>query len=160
MNAWHRVWSFTRRRLDEALAGLSDSQALWRGWSEGHNIFEYALHVAGAEAYWASRLRAESPSNALAELERCVHEGFLRDGDFPVPAERQCASLALESLALSRDWLEPVIASPTSEQLAMSIVSPIGDSVDGAEGLTRLAQHAGYHTGQINLLRQMPGFPG
>lgn len=154
------VWQFTRRRLSDVLDGLNDSQLLFRPFPSGHNAGEYALHIAGAECYWASRLSGGSALSPIAaRLERALFGGFLADGPFEFAEEEINVARVAEALSYSGSLIQPIITSPSPEQLAASLISPIGDSVDGLAGLARLAQHAGYHTGQIVLLTQHPEFP-
>jgi uncharacterized damage-inducible protein DinB len=161
MNDLAAVWRFTRYRLQQALEGLSDAQMSWRPFAEGHNIFEYVYHIAGCEHYWAARLNGDDPAATefVAMLDRAAKEGFLIEGACPMSGEEMSGVAVRRALEISRNEIEPVYENPTPEQLSLALISPVGDSVSGSEGLTRLAQHAAYHTGQINLLRQHPEFP-
>jgi uncharacterized damage-inducible protein DinB len=47
------VWRFTRRRLAQAIEGLTEVQLNWRLFDGAHSIAEYLYHVAGVELYWA-----------------------------------------------------------------------------------------------------------
>jgi len=156
------VWRFTRERLSQALDGLTDAQVAWRPFVGGHCIAEYAYHIAGCELYWAMALGGESEVRDALEgrLLRAVHEGFLREG--PTPWDPTDFTLAQMNAALDLSYgrIFAHFESPGPEALERPLVSPIGDLVTGQEGLVRLAQHAGYHTGQINLVQQHPDFPG
>lgn len=154
------VWQFTRKRLADVLDGLSDAQLRFRPFPTGHSAGEYALHVAGAECYWATWLSAGlAPSPVADRLERAVFGGFLAEGPFEFSDEEITVSSVRDALDYSGSLIRPIITAPSQEQLAASLISPIGDPVDGLAGLARLAQHAGYHTGQIVLLTQHPEFP-
>lgn len=155
------VWRFTRARLDQAIEGLTPHQLAWRPFPEVHSIGEIVYHVAACEHYWAARLMERNPASSEhhARLERAVHDGFLREGASPFPAEEMTPHALRAVLDETAAELEPIMEAPNPRQLEMSLISPIGDPVDGRSGLTRLAQHAGYHTGQIWLIRMMPGFP-
>jgi hypothetical protein len=155
-----RVWLFTRERLRQSIEGLSDEEMRWRPHHEAHTIFEILFHIAGAEHYWASRLTGRDPAeNDMAHmLDLAVKDGFLRDGACPFGPEYMNRRAAEDALELTRAEIEPVICHPTPEQIAMSLTSPVGDNVNGLDGLARLAQHAGYHTGQIWLMRMDPRF--
>jgi hypothetical protein len=155
------VWRFTRERLQQAIQGLNDVQVAWRPFPGGHCIAEYGYHVAACELYWAIALRGETtPPDAHHErLLRAVHDGFLRDAPSPWHPEDLTVQKMNAALRLSYDQIFAHFESPDPEALSRPLVSPIGDRITGHEGLVRLAQHAGYHTGQINLIQQHPDFP-
>jgi uncharacterized damage-inducible protein DinB len=155
------VWRFTRTRLDDAIRGLTPRQLAWKAHERAHSIAEIVYHVAACEHYWAARLAKIEPieDDFDRRLEQAVHAGFLRDGDSPfgeVDATPEALSRVLERTAAE---IGPLYDLPTPDQLSMPLTSPIGDPVTGKDGLTRLAQHAGYHTGQIWMLRSDPRFP-
>jgi hypothetical protein len=60
---------------------------------------------------------------------------------------------------LTRARLRAATEAMSDGRLAMPVASPIGDLVDGREGLKRLSQHAAHHLGQIVLVTQLPGYP-
>ncbi len=160
MSEFSEVWLFTRSRLDQSIAGLTSEQMAWRPHPAAHSIYELLYHIAGAEYYWASRLGGQPPEGEFERrLDRAVIEGFLQDGSFPIGPEDMNPLAVQSALQFSFDKLHPIIEHPSDEQLRMPLVSPVGDNVDGRTGLIRIAQHAGYHTGQIWLMRMMPGFP-
>ena len=153
------VWHFTRARLDATLQGLTDDDMEYRPFTGAHTVFEIVFHVCGAEHYWASRMGVNQLHDIeLATLlEQSVFEGFLRHGNPPFgPIWRHrlpMEDVMRQTFALIR----PIMENPTPHQLDMPLVSPIGDSITGRQGLTRLAQHAGYHTGQIQMIRTIFG---
>ena len=155
------VWLFTRARLRQTLADLTDEQMLWRQHSDGHSIGEYLYHIAGAEHYWASRMSGRHPSGTEFEgkLDGAVLYGFLREGEFPFGEADMTKAKAEAALAFTYERIKPVFEEPRPEQLTMPLISPMGDNVTGREGLIRLAQHAAYHTGQIWVVRLDPRFP-
>lgn len=161
MTQFAKVWHFTRARLEQAMQGLTHEQMCWRPHSEAHTIFELLYHIAGAEYYWANRLGNRPPQSEFERrLDRAVIESFLAEGEFPFGTEDLTDSAVRSALRFSYDCLRPIIEEPSAIQLAMSLVSPVGDEVDGHTGLIRIAQHAGYHTGQIWLMKMDPRFPG
>jgi uncharacterized damage-inducible protein DinB len=155
------VWEFTRMRLDAALDGVTEVQAAWRPYPGAHCIAEHLVHVAGAEHYWAARLRGLDPrgSEFESKLDRSVREGYLVDGLPPFGADGTSLSFGRRCLDHSRAEIGDLMSAPSADQLAREVESPVGDQVTGKQGLVRLAQHAGYHTGQIWLIRMHPEFP-
>lgn len=155
MNDLASVWHFTRVRLDSVLADLSDEEMAARPMTGCHSIFDIVYHVCGAEHYWASRMggRPLPDPDLTALLERAIFDDFLREGTAPFGGE-WLTRLRLEAvMAETFAMIRPIFEEPTPEKLEMRLTSPIGDPVTGREGLTRLAQHAGYHAGQIQLIR-------
>ena len=161
MTEFAEVWHFSRSRLKATYEGLSDGQMKWRPYPGGHCIYEYLVHIAGAEHYWATRLGGLNPSSTQFDgnLDKSVRNGFLRDEPFPFAEPEFSFELANRALDQSFAELRPIIEQPTHEQLEMRIESPIGPIVSGREGFHRIAQHAAYHTGQIWVLLQDPRFP-
>jgi len=159
MNDLASVWSFTRVRLDAVLQGLDDKQLSARPHPGLHTIFEIVYHVCGAEHYWASRMGGEPLTDAelAARLELAIHDGFLRHGTPPFSGDWLRGPVMRDVMARTEAMIRPIFEHPTSEQLAMALTSPIGDAVDGRAGLVRLAQHAGYHAGQIQQVRVLLG---
>ena len=161
MNQKAEIWLFTRARLAAAHKDLSDAQLAWRPHESAHSIFEYLYHLAGAEHYWATRLQGLDPRATEYEglLDAAVKDDFLQEASFPFDSSWFTRDKVEQALAHAYAEFHPVMTEPTPEMLSRQVVSPIGDSIDGAEGLTRIAQHAAYHTGQIWFIRMMPGFP-
>jgi len=154
------IWHFTRRRLAQAIEELTDAQLGWRIYDGAHSIAEYLYHVAGVELYWAHHLGDWRPADDFeAGVLQCTCDSFLNEKPFPLP-QAYCNAAAIErALQMAHDALAPIIESPTPEALTRPVRSPIGDPIDGREGLMRVAQHAAYHTGQIWLIRMHPHFP-
>lgn len=155
-----QVWAFTRVRLQKSIEDLSDDQIRQASYPGGHSIGQIVAHIAGAEHYWAARMTGQDPdaTELDAKLDRAIMDGFLRDGDCPFSDEELSLEGVQSLLDYSKSQIRPLYENPTAEQLAFRMKSPIGDDVDGHEGLIRLAQHAGYHTGQIWTIRMMNGW--
>lgn len=154
------VWRFTRIRLAQAIEGLTDAQLSWRLFEGAHSIAEYLYHVAGVELYWAHHLASWQPADAFeAGVLACTCDSFLNEKPFPLSQSLCNTADVKRALELASERFAPLIESPTPEQLAKPVRSPIGDPIDGREGLVRAAQHAAYHTGQIWLMRMHPNFP-
>lgn len=155
-----QVWAFTRVRLQKSIEDFSDDQVRQAPYPGGHSIGQIVAHIAGAEHYWAARLTGQDPdaTELDAKLDRAIMDGFLRAGDCPFSDDELSLGGVLSLLDYSERQIRPLYENPSAEQLAFRMKSPIGDDVDGHEGLIRLAQHAGYHTGQIWTIRMMNGW--
>jgi uncharacterized damage-inducible protein DinB len=154
------IWRFTRTRLAQAIEELTDAQLNWRIFEGAHSIAEYLYHVAGVELYWAHYLGAWQPNDEFeAGVLACTCDSFLNERPFPLSQSLCNAADVKRALVLAYERFAPLIESPTPEQLAKPVRSPIGDPITGREGLIRVAQHAAYHTGQIWLMRMHPAFP-
>jgi uncharacterized damage-inducible protein DinB len=160
VSPYGEIWNFTRLRLEPALAGITERQLQWKPFPKAHSIGEYLLHIAGAECFWATRLGGLPTTERDELLVRCLMLDFLEVGVFPVPNESITVERALDDLRYGGERVRQLIEHPTQAQLDMPLISPMGDPIDGRQGLWRLAQHAAYHTGQIVLLQQMPDYPG
>ena len=156
------AWQFTRDRLAPAYQDLNEEQLLWRPHAAAHNIGELLYHMAGAEHYWATRLSERDPRATEWEekLDRSVREGFLIDGtSSPFGPEDMKMPLIEQALEFTAFELKPILENPTSKELEMKLISPLGPEVTGYGGLLRIVQHAGYHCGQIWIYRMDPRFP-
>lgn len=78
----------------------------------------------------------------------------------PFPFPQSACTYEATQHALTRTYalLRPIIDNPTPDVLQKSVISPIGDPIDGHEALIRVAQHASCHTGQIRLIRMSQGW--
>ena len=162
MHPFADAWKFTRERLAQAYQDLNEEQLLWRPYHGAHNTGELIYHMAGAEHYWATRMTERDPraTEWEAKLDRAVREGFLREGtSSPFGPEEMKMELLDKALEFTGLELGPILENPTQKQLEMKMESPIGPIVTGYEGLLRIVQHAGYHTGQIWTYRMDPRFP-
>lgn len=155
------VWLFTRSRLGASWEDLDELELSWRPSHNNHSIAEILVHIAAAEHYWVTRLmgRSTDSDEFQNKLDRAVRQGFLIDGEFPFGEDELNRDLVSKALEFTFREIETVMTNPTTDLLEMKLKSPIGDNVTGKEGLIRLAQHAGYHTGQIWLMRMLPNFP-
>ncbi|MBX3117785.1 MAG: DinB family protein [Fimbriimonadaceae bacterium] len=155
------VWQFTRVRLDKAIEDLTEEQWAWRAHPQSHSIAELVMHIAGAEFYWWSRIINLRPSSGEYDerLDRAVIDGYLQPTDFPYRPEELTPDFVLSTLRSMYGRIDELFRHATDSQLAITMTSPVGDTLSGYGGLTRLSQHAGYHTGQIWFIRMMPGFP-
>lgn len=156
MHPYSEIWHFSRLRLAAVIEDLTPEQWEWRMHPTAHTISEIVTHIAGAEHFWAIRMGGVAREE---QLENAVYDGFLKERPFPFAPSERTMPLALALLARTALEFAPVIENPTEAQLTMPLVSPIGDTIQGAEGLRRIAQHASYHTGQIWMIRMSPGFP-
>ncbi|MEA2553644.1 MAG: hypothetical protein QOJ65_1820 [Fimbriimonadaceae bacterium] len=161
MRALFDVWQFTRERLKPSHEDLSQEQLQWRPHPGTHSLGEILYHIAGAEHYWASRFSGRDPRASEWEdkLDRAVTDGFLKEAPAPFGPDEMTPELITRALEFTASEIAPILESPTSEQLEMPIISPIGDHINGYQGMLRLVQHASYHTGQIWIIRTQPAFP-
>jgi hypothetical protein len=63
---------------------------------------------------------------------QCACDSFLNDKPFPLPQAYCNAADVERALQLAYELFAPIIESPTPEQLAKPVRSPIGDPIDGA----------------------------
>lgn len=161
MNDLAQVWHFTRVRLAQAIEGLTDEQVQWRPYEGAHNIGEMLYHIAGVEWYWAHRMTGSPPEPQSWEvrLDKAACDGFLNDSPCPFQTNELTVEKTTQALQFAFERLKTLIENPTPEQLSMAAISPIGDPVTVHDGLVRVVQHAGYHTGQIWMIRMDPRFP-
>lgn len=153
------VWLFTRERLRQSLVGLTDQDLHRRITPTTHSMGEIVLHIAGAEHYWSARMTGRDPSATDLErkLDLAIFDGFLREGGCPFSPDEITIGSIERVLSFTYERIFPIYDEPMPEQLTMPLISPVGDHVDGHEGLVRLAQHGGYHTGQVWLIRMALG---
>lgn len=161
MHALGDVWKFTRFRLTQSIQDLTDEHMRWRPHENCHSIGELIYHIAGCEHYWAVRINAVDPASDeyQTKLDSAARDGFLREAPSPFSEPEMTRELIDQALEYTYNEIAPIYQDPTQEQLQRPMISPIGDDVNGYEGLVRLAQHAGYHTGQIWIYRMDPRFP-
>lgn len=162
MQSFLDIWQFTRDRLAPAYQDLTEEQLCWRSHDQAHNIGELLYHMAGAEHFWAARMSETDPHDTPwgEKLDKAVREGFLLEGTLsPFGQEDMKLPLIEKALDYSYKSLKPILENPTEKQLQMRMISPLGPEVSGYEGLLRIVQHAGYHTGQIWVFRMDPRFP-
>lgn len=155
------VWEFTRMRLKQAHEDLTHEQGMWRPFKGANTIIEMMYHMAGAEHWFGCRILGINPEQSEFErkLDMSVRAQFLTGDIFPFTGDELTLEKARNALDFSEIRARKVLSSATPEQLAIKIESPMGPIVDGKGGLLRIAQHSGYHTGQIWTYRQMPEFP-
>jgi len=162
MQPFYDIWQFTRERMKPSYQDLNEEQLRWRPHPNAHSIGELLYHCAGAEHYWATRMSDRDPRATSWEekLDKAVREGFLIDGtSSPFTDEDMSLPLIEQALEFTGLELTPILKEPTDKELTMRLISPLGPEVDGYGGLIRIAQHAGYHTGQIWIYRFDPRFP-
>jgi uncharacterized damage-inducible protein DinB len=156
------TWLFTRERLRPSYSDLGHEDLLWRPFEGAHSIGELLYHIAGAEHYYAARISGRNPAGTdwEAKLDRAVVDDFLAEGKTPFGPDDMHPQLVEQALEFSALEIRPILENPTQGELSKTIVSALGASVTGYEGLLRVTQHAAYHTGQIWIYRKDPRFPG
>jgi uncharacterized damage-inducible protein DinB len=131
-DAWHGP------SLHEALKGVTPTQAAARPIANAHCIWELALHIAGWENVFDSRLRGQPMSEPP-------------EGDFPpVPAVSAAAWRdAIGHLDHTHEKLLATVAALSDNQLEQKIPGSKNTYRFLLHGIVR---HHVYHTGQIALL--------
>jgi len=158
MSDFSETWSLTRKRFDDAVAGLTKEQLNWRLHDNSLTIGECILHVAGVEISFISQLEGKTPEGLEARLKLTSTEGVVNDSPFPFAAEEITPELAAEALAIARAMVEPAVENPDPYR-ERTIKSALGPIIDGTGAFARLAYHPGYHHAQVHLIRTAPGFP-
>ncbi|MER3462227.1 MAG: hypothetical protein C4342_04295 [Armatimonadota bacterium] len=156
------VWLFTRERLAGAWEDLREQQLHWTPWPGAHSIAKILAHVAGAEHYLGSRILGIEPggNDEDARLDRAVIASFIEEDEpFPYAEEELTHSFVSSLLERSGAIAKRAVSHPSEEQLQRQFRAPLGNTITGRQALWRMAQHAGYHTGQIWTYRQHPEFP-
>lgn len=161
MNGFYATWTFTRERLAQAVEDLTDAQAAWKPRPGAHSTTEMLYHLAGAEHWFACRLKGESPhaTEFDRKLDDAVRAEFITDAPFPFSGDELTLAGGLAALEYSFAEMKPVMENPTPEMLERPIETAFGPIVPGIGGLQRIAQHSAYHTGQIWMMRMSPDFP-
>ncbi len=160
MSAYQEIWKFTRERLDQAFQDLNDEQLRWRPFEGGHNIGEMIFHIAGVEAWFATRFLEMVPNSPdEMRLISAARDSFITEVESPFADNEMTVEFLKETLAKTSQMIEPILANPKPEFLEKPIETVIGPIVPGIGCYWRLAQHSAYHTGQIWTYRMMPNFP-
>lgn len=162
MTEFGEVWLFTRERLAGAWEDLSEQQLHWAPWPGAHPIAEILAHVAGAEHYLGSRILGIEPAgnDEDARLDRAVIASFIQEDEpFPYAKEELTRRFIAALLERSGAIAKRAVSNPSEEQLRREFRAPFGNIITGRQALWRMAQHAGYHTGQIWTYRSHPQFP-
>lgn len=153
---------FTRERLAGAWEDLEEEQLHWVPWSGAHSIAKILAHVAGAEHYLGSRILGIEPASNEedARLDRAVVASFIEEDEpFPYTEDELTPDFLKSLLERSGAVARRAVSNPTEEQLLRQFRAPLGNLITGRQALWRMAQHAGYHTGQVWTYRQHPDFP-
>ena len=159
MSPYGEIWQFTRERLAQSYQDLSPSQILWRPYPGGHNAGELIYHIAGVEAWFATRMTGGDATADVQRLMEAARATFITEDSFPYGDDDMEMARLDAVLAQAADLVGPVVRNPTEGQLTMDVETVIGPVVSGVACLWRLAQHAAYHTGQIWTYRQDPDLP-
>jgi len=158
MSDFFETWSLTRKRFNDAVAGLTYEQLNWRLHPGTLTIGEMILHVAGVEISFISQLEGKTLDGLEARLKQAATEGVVNDGAFPFAVEEIDSQLASEALDKAWAMVEPVIENPDPYR-ERTIKSALGPVIDGTGAFARLGYHAGYHQAQVHMIRTAPGFP-
>jgi hypothetical protein len=159
MSDFHTAWTISRGRFVAELEGLTHEQLSWRIHPGTLTLAEAALHVAGVEVKFGSPLLGTQPEGEMARIAAAATEGVVNDNPFPFTDEEMTPEFVARALDEAKTLVEPALLDPTPERRAVSMVSALGPVITGEGALARLAFHAGYHQGQVYLIRHAPGFP-
>lgn len=158
MTDFEAAWSLTRTRLIDAVKDLSAEQLNWRMHNGVLTIGELTIHVAGVEVSFSTQLMRQTPEGFDARIRAAGKDGVLNELPFPFDATEITPELVMQALDRGKALVEPLIQSPDSVR-NVEIVSALGPVIDGTGAFARLAYHAGYHHGQVHIIRTAPGFP-
>ena len=158
MTDFEAAWSLTRGRFLDAIAGLSDAQLAWIPYPGALSVGQMAYHVAGVEASFALQLTQTDGSPAEQKIAAAARDGVINESPFPFGDADMTATQIDQALASSKALVEPLIQNPDPYR-PIEIVSALGPVIDGTGAFARLAYHAGYHQGQVYLVKTHPGFP-
>lgn len=159
MTDFESAWILTRDRFIDATKDLNSEQLNWRLHDGTLTIGEMALHVAGVEVSFATQLAAMSLEGDDARIKSAATDGVVNDLPFPYEPNEISPESVMAALDRGRQLVEPLIQNPDLVR-SVQIKSALGPMIDGTGAFARLAYHAGYHQGQVHLIRTAPGFPG
>ncbi len=152
-------WALSRSRFLDSFSDLNHEQINWRLHDETLTIAEMALHVAGVEIYFTTQLLKQTPEGVAATIAKCATEGVVNANPFPFSVDEMTPEFVAEAMELAKSMVEPVITEASAEIRGGELVSALGPVISGDGGFARLGFHAGYHQGQVHLIRTAPGFP-
>lgn len=161
MSDYAASWELSRQRFLDSFRDLDQTALNWRIHPGALTIAEMALHVAGVELSFATQLlQTPTLTPEQAKLKAAATEGVVNDNPFPYSPEESTPETVAAALDLAKSILEPVIREASPEVRAREIKSALGPIITGDGAFARLGFHAGYHQGQVHLVRTAPGFPG
>lgn len=136
--------------IREAIRTLPAEALDWSPGAEMNSIGVLAAHVAGSELYWIGDIAGQTPTGRVRELEFRTH-GLDQDA---------LQRLLDAALALARETLQNL----NPQELDQVHSTPDGRTVTAGWALLHALEHAGLHTGHIQLTaqlwRQAAGGPG
>ena len=159
MTDFYAAWSLSRGRFDAEIEGLTPEQMAWRLYPGSLTIAEAAIHVAGVEAKFGASILGLELDGFLDRVRAAATDGVVNDRPFPFSPQETTPELVVKALSESRALIEPALLDPTPERRAVSMVSALGPVITGEGAMARLGFHAGYHQGQVYLMKNAPGFP-
>jgi hypothetical protein len=116
-------------------------------------------HLAAIEMYWPAKVYGPPSDPELAFLVDHSIDGFLNTQESSFKGEEfRDIERAQRVLSISAQHIEKLYGAP-EDVLNQEATAPMGDTIKVREGISRVAQHAGYHTGQIWIYRMDPRFP-
>ncbi len=159
MSQYSQAWTLTRTRFIDAIQGLSTEQLNWRMHPGTLTIGEMAIHVAGVEIWFAGQLTDAKYDDFQERVRKASTDGSVNENPFPFAESEINLETCMRALQISGQWVSDIIEDPTEAILSKTLVSALGPVIDGAGAFARLAYHAGYHQGQVHMIRTHPNFP-
>jgi uncharacterized damage-inducible protein DinB len=147
-----RRHDFVRVRFLEAIDPLTDEQIHWRpGGPQARPIALILDHIGSAATNYL-RLFAGEETDASP--------GFWQDPNALATYTRRPLAFYRENIPAVYDRLVEAYLRASPAMLAREVMLRSGRSITGEMLLFHAAEHLYYHTGQINYITMLPGFPG
>ncbi len=152
LRAGIRRHDFVRVRFLEAIDPLTDEQIHWRpGGPQARPIALILDHIGSAATNYLRSIAGEAATAGL---------GPWQDPNALETYTRRPLAFYRDHILAVHDRLVEAYLQATPELLAREIMLRSGRSITGEMLLFHAAEHLYYHTGQINYITMLPGFPG
>ncbi|MER3404282.1 MAG: hypothetical protein C4289_03180 [Chloroflexota bacterium] len=146
-----RRHDFVRVRFLEAIDPLTDEQLHWRpGSSQARPIALILDHIGSAATNYRRLFTGEGTDAGL---------GLWQDPNALATYTRRPLAFYRENILAVYDRLVEAYLRATPEMLAREVMLRSGRSITGEMLLFHATEHLYYHTGQINYITMLPGFP-
>jgi len=164
--------TLTRQALLDAVQGVNETQARWKPAPDRWSILEYVEHLAVSDDELVAMIRRslDTPARPETEDERKAREQKIRDT--PVPRGANRAPEALQPSGHFTSLADAIAAFLAARERTLEYAQTTQDDIrshfvnhgvlgplDGYQWLTGNAHHVETHSGHIQEIRGMPGFP-